>query len=96
MKYRIEPLSADAYLNLINQEENPSGDKLDIHYYKIGTDYLVCAATAFGKFMSPQLHPSVEMTDEEIERELDQYTEEITRKYEAMSDKQIAPKLLTF
>jgi hypothetical protein len=96
MKYRIEPLDASQYLNMVNQEENPSGDKLDIHYYKIGEDYIVFASTVFGKFMSPLYRPAPGTTEAELEKILEEDTEAIKQKYTAMSDKQIAPKLLTF
>ncbi|WP_395000846.1 hypothetical protein [Acinetobacter sp.] len=96
MKYRIENLDSAQYLNMVNQEENPSGDKLDIHYYKIGDNYIVFASTAFGKFMSPLYHPSPDSTEAELEKVLEEDTEAIKQKYTAISDKQIAPKLLTF
>lgn len=94
MKYRIENLDATQYLNMVNQEENPSGDKLDFHYYKFGDNYFVFTNTAFGKFMSELIVGG--KPDEELEKEFDNATEAIKLKYTAMSDKQLAPKLLSF
>ena len=91
MKYNVTPLTSQQYLNLVNQEEDPSQDKLNIKYAQMGTSFFAYANTTVGKIVSPSFNKNGEHTDQQIDEYFDQATKDITSLYEEKKKGMITP-----
>ncbi len=84
MKYDIKKLTSPEYLDLVNREENPDTDQLEIKYCKLGDEYFAYANCSIGKLVSPKFNKN-NLSDKEIEAYFDQATEDITKEYNIRS-----------
>ena len=88
-------MNASEYLNFVNKEETPDGDKLVIKYARMGDEYFAYAHTAVGKITSPRYLRGNE-TDEEVDTRFDGITKDIEQEYEKLQGSRITAGLLSF
>lgn len=53
MAREIEKINIDKWLNLVNMEQHPSLDHVEVHYYDKQQEYFAALISGYGIFMSP-------------------------------------------
>jgi len=92
MKYNIENISSNDYLNLVNTEIEPTDPTLKIRYCKLGENqYFAFANCNKGRIMSPLAL----LKEDQVEAYFDGETDRINKYFESRKDSELSPKPLT-